>query len=431
MNGPMHISATVPPPTPSTVWLTRGRHTGPTAPDVLRDHLRELKDAGTVLDFLELPDSESAEGELAFEARWLLPDEVTVRARLKLAEWSGRGQEWTLVAEAERPWDPRWPSPASMFWPWEADSAWGHETVTGLRFLDTNALPADDKELRRTLRGALRDTWTIPVVVHEAMTPDERGRRSLIPLLPPALHHRVVELRAAPHQLRTVNWALKEFGAEVPRGGALVLPGSPAPEGYDADAFSVRSVFLDGTHPTEVLDAVRRFAALPRPLPEGGDAALTLLREKWRLLTREEELAQARELIAMYKEALEAMTQSRDLYREAAEQAHEALTAYREAAAEAGEPRRPQPRRGGSPFQQLGRTLERFKETTRVLRPASTTAPDTPGTPSSAATPAGPETAAGTPPAAAPDTAPDTAPDIAGDRDGTPAETGVEPGGSR
>ncbi len=34
--------------------------------------------------------------------------------------------------------------------------------------------------------------------------------------------------------------------------------------------------------------------------------------------------------MAMYAEALDAMTKSRDLYREAAERAHEALAAYRE-----------------------------------------------------------------------------------------------------
>ncbi|MEU5276926.1 hypothetical protein AB0G87_10995 [Streptomyces asoensis] len=366
----MHISATVSPTTPSTVWQTRGRHTGPTAPDVLRKHLQALKEAGTVQDFKELPDADTPEGESAFEARWPVAEEITVRARLRLAEWSGSGQEWTLTAEAERPWDPRWPSPAAMFWPWEADTPWGQETVTGERFLTANPLPADDKELRRALRAALRDTWTVHVVVHEAMTPDERGRRSLVPLLPPGLHHRVVEHRAAPHQLRTVNWALKESGVEVPRGGGLVLPGAPAPADYDATAFSVRSVFLDGTHPTELLDAVRRFAALPRPLPEGADAALTALREEWQLLTVEEELARERKLVVMYKEALEAMTESRDLYREAAEHAHEALAAYREAAAEAGEPRQAPVRRAGSPFQQLGRTLERFRETTKGLLPS-------------------------------------------------------------
>ncbi|MFE9675606.1 hypothetical protein ACFYO5_16005 [Streptomyces sp. NPDC006259] len=365
----MLTSPPVPAPTPSTVWLTRGRHTGPAAPDVLRKNLRSLKEDGTLHDFLEVPDGGTVEGGLVFEARWRVPEDITVRARLTLGEWSGRGQEWTLVAEAERPWDLRWPSPAAMFWPWDADAPWGHETVTGGRYLDVSALPADDKELRRALRGAQRDTWTMHVVVHEAMTPDERGRRSLIPLLPPGLHHRVVEHRAAPHQLRTVNWALREFDVELPRGGAVVLPGSPAPAGYEAAGFSVRNVFLDGTHPTELLDAVNRFAALPRPLPEGGEAALTALREEWQLLTPEEELARERSLVVMYREALEAMTESRDLYREAAEQAHEALTAYREAAEAGGRPE-PAVKRAGSPFQPLGRTLERLRETAKGLRPA-------------------------------------------------------------
>ncbi|MER6956737.1 hypothetical protein [Streptomyces sp. NPDC000618] len=403
----MHISATVPSTAPATVWQSRGRHTGPTAPDVLRKNLQALKVAETVQDFMELPDADTPEGATAFEARWLVADDVTVRARLTLAEWSGQGQEWTLTAEAEQPWDLRWPSPAGMFWPWEADAAWGHETVTGERYLRTNPLPADEKELRRTLRNALRDAWTVHVVVHEAMTPDERGRQSLVPLLPPGLQHRVVEHRAAPHQLRTVNWALKESGVEVPRGGALVLPGAPAPADYDVADFSVRSVFLDGTHPTELLDAVRRFAALPRPLPEGAEAALTELREQWQLLTLEEELARERRLVAMYKEALEAMTESRDLYREAAEHAHEALAAYREAAAEAGEFRQAPARKSGSPFQQLGRTLERLKETTMGLRPASTA--------SSAASPTDPPEPA--------DTASDAAASDAGAGAGEPRAT--------
>ncbi|MCX4767135.1 hypothetical protein OG562_40450 [Streptomyces sp. NBC_01275] len=397
----MHISSTAPPSTPATVWQTRGRHTGPAAPDVLRKNLQALKESGALQDFLELPESETAAGETAFEARWQVPEEVTVRARLTLAEWSGRGQEWTLVAEAEQPWDLRWPSPAALFWPWEAgaDAPWGHETVTGLRFLDVNPLPTDEKELRRTLRDALRDTWTVHIVVHEAMTPDERGRRTLVPLLPPGLHHRVIEHRAAPHQLRTLNWALRESGVEVPRGGALVLPGIPAPDAYDAADFSVRSVFLDGTHPTELLDAVKRFVALPKPPPEGADAALTVLREQWLLLTLEEELDQERRLVARYKEALEAMTQSRDLYREAAEHAHEALEAFREAAAEAGEagqPRQPQTRPGGSPFQQLGRTLERLRDTAKGLRPAPTATAASAAASTSAPTSASPSTSPST-----------------------------------
>ncbi|NED19625.1 hypothetical protein G3I31_16180, partial [Streptomyces sp. SID9913] len=99
------------------------------------------------------------------------------------------------------------------------------------------------------------------------------------------------------------------------------------PEGYDAGTHSVRAVFLDGTEPAGLVAAVRAYAGLARPLPPEAEGALTALREDWHLLSPEEELARERALVAMYAEALEAMTKSRDLYREAAERAHEALAA--------------------------------------------------------------------------------------------------------
>lgn len=331
---------------PLTVWPARGRHVGSAAADVLRVNLQQLKDGAVVDDFLELKE------EQAFEARWRVDGEVTVRARLTLRP----DDEWVLVAEAEQPWKAAWASPAGMFWPLGPDADWDHDAVAGLRLRDANRLPEDDKELRRLLRDCARASWAVHLIVHEAMTPDERGLRSLTEHLPPSLRHRVVEHRAAPHQFRAVNWALKEFDVQVPRGGAVLLP--PLPPGRDGEDFAVRSVFLDGTEPTELIDAVTRFASLPRPLPEGAEDALTALRERWRLTTAEEELVRQRELVAMYAEALDAMTKSRDLYREAAERANEALAAYREAGAE---PPRPPAEQPGSPLQQLTRTLERFK----------------------------------------------------------------------
>ena len=119
---------------------------------------------------------------------------------------------------------------------------------------------------------------------------------------------------------------------------------------------------------------VARFAALPLPLPDGAEEVVSALRDEWQLRTLEGELAHARGLVAMYAEALEAMTKSRDLYREAAERAHEALAVYRENGDDL--PARPQPPATpqGSPFQQLTRRLERLKDTAMALRPAS--APD-------------------------------------------------------
>ncbi|MER5505379.1 hypothetical protein ABT052_08680 [Streptomyces sp. NPDC002766] len=360
-------------PTPSTtLWLARGRHTGPDAADVVRRTLQRLKSGEVLDDHLEVPATDGDARQI-FEARWKVAGTVTVRARLTLAPPAEDGRDWVLAAEAESAWDQGWPSPATMFWPDEPDVAWDHEPGTGLRFREAAHLPADDdKEIRRLLRSAVRGGWSVNFVVHEAMTPDERGRRPLGTFLPPGLRHRVVEHRAAPEQLRIVNRALREFGVQVPRGGAVVLPPDPAPEGFEADDFSIRTVFLDGSRPDELVDALTRYAALPQPLPEGAEEAVAELRDDWRLMTLEEQLDHERRLVTMYAEALEAMTKSRDLYREAAERAHEALAAYREAGVEI--PAQPQPPAtppAGSPLQQLTRTFERLKFSAKALRPAA------------------------------------------------------------
>lgn len=348
---------------PDTVWLARGRYLGRDAEDTVRRRLRELKSEAVIQDLFE-PDGSrglggpgtsgdpegsgafgdsghsghsgeaSTEGSRSFEARWTVADDVVVRARLDLRAAPGQDgvhvQDWVLVAEADRSWELDWPSPATVFWPEDADSPWDHDVVGGLRFRQINPLPSDDRALKRLLKECARHTWSIHVVIHEAMTTGERGLRPLAPLLPPSLRHRIVEHRAAPEQFQVVNWALYDLGVRVPRGGAVVLPAVPGGPGVDDNGLSVRSVFLDGSAPTDLIDVVRRRTEVPGPLPDGAEEALTALREQWHLTTLEEELVIARRQVAAYAEALEAMTKSRDLYREAAELAHEALAGYRE-----------------------------------------------------------------------------------------------------
>ncbi|GAA2573540.1 MULTISPECIES: hypothetical protein [Streptomyces] len=375
----MPTSPTARPTHPPTLWAARGRHVGSAAEDTVRHTLERLKDGHVLDDFLEPPEEPAAEsasaggpGPRVFEARWKAPGAVTVRARLILEPASAGGQEWTLLAEAEEAWDPAWPSPATMFWPDDPDVTWDRDAATGLRLRGINTLPDDDKAVRRLLKEAGRSPWNIHVVVHEAMTPDHRGREPLARRLPPGLRHRVVEHRAAPQQLRVVNWALEDFGVQVPRGGAVVLPGTPAPADYADGDFSVRTVFLDGSEPTALIGAVTSFDALPRPLPDDAVEALRSLREDWRLLTLREELERERKLVAMYAEALEAMTQSRDLYREAAERAAEALSVYRESAG-ADQPRPTSSEAPTtSPLRGLTRTLERFRGSARAPRPDPT-----------------------------------------------------------
>ncbi|GGR97134.1 hypothetical protein GCM10010252_39740 [Streptomyces aureoverticillatus] len=368
---------------PDTAWLGRGRHLGPEPEQDVRRNLIALKAAGVLDDFLDLdpveaaratvlhPRDESADpgpsARRLFEARWRVADDVTVRAQLTTYDPEGRRKEgdgvtWVLAAEAERAWDARWPSPATMFWPDSDRVPWDHDTVSDVRLRTTNQLPKDDDEVRRRLRECTRESWSLHVVVHEAMTPDAKGQQPISTFLPPGLRHRVVEHRGTPEQAQIADFAMKrELGVRMPRGGAVVLPTAQGPE-YDAERFTVRSVFLDGSEPTELLDRIKEFAALPRPLPADAERALTRLRQGWHLLTPDEELAHAQDMVTKYAEALEAMTKSRDLYREAAEAANAALAEVTGGDATAPPPAPGQAKGGGSPLGALTKAFGRFRE---------------------------------------------------------------------
>ncbi|MEU9298117.1 hypothetical protein [Streptomyces sp. NPDC048266] len=373
---------------PDTVWLGRGRHLGPEAERDVRRNLLALKAAGVIDDFLDLdpveaarstdlfPRDESADAgpsaRRLFEARWRVADDVTVRAQLTTYEPESRrvqteGVTWVLAAEAERAWEASWPSPATVFWPDSDQVAWDHEWVPDVRLRRTNHLPKEDGELRRLLRECTRQSWFIHVVVHEAMTPDARGRRPITAFLPPSLRHQVVEHRATPEQALIVDFAMKrELGVGLPRGGAVVLPSMPQVPGYDAERFTVRDVFLDGTEPAELLQTIMQFASLPRPLSSDAEQVLTRLRQGWHLLTPDEELVHARAMVTRYAKALEAMTESCDLYREAAESA---LAALAETTSGSDAARTPTPaiaaEQGASPLKTLTKTLAFFRSPNR------------------------------------------------------------------
>ncbi|MGW7418331.1 hypothetical protein [Streptomyces sp. NPDC054863] len=369
---------------PDTAWLGRGRHLGPEPEQDVRRNLIALKAAGVLDDFLDLdpveaarstvlyPRDESADpgpsARRLFEARWRVAGDVTVRAQLTTYDPEGRRKEgegvtWVLAAEAERMWDAHWPSPATMFWPDSDRTPWDHgATVADVRLRKANHLPKDDDALRRRLRDCAKQSWFLHVVVHEAMTPDALGQQPVSAFLPPSLRHRVVEHRATPEQAQIADFAMKrEFNVRMPRGGAVVLPTIPQLPEYDAERFTVRNVFLDGSVPTELLDRIKEFAALTRPMPAEAEQALTRLRQGWHLLTPEEELVHAREMATKYAEALDAMTNSRDLYREAAEAAHAALA---EVSGGDGVPRPPAPgtaKADGSPLGALTKAFGRFR----------------------------------------------------------------------
>ncbi|MFJ7956440.1 hypothetical protein ACIQ62_09140 [Streptomyces sp. NPDC096319] len=372
---------------PGTAWLLRGRHLGPDAEQDVRRNLIALKSARVIDDFLDLdpveaarstdlfPRDESADpgpsARRVFEARWRVADDVTVRAQLTTYDPESRragrdGTSWVLAAEAERAWEEDWASPATMFWPDSDQVAWDHEEAPGVRLRTANHLPKDDGELRRLLRDCTQKSWAIHIVVHEAMTPDAPGRRPVTVFLPPSLRHRVVEHRATPDQALIADFAMKrELGVGLPRGGAVILPPAPRAPDHDAERFTVRDVFLDGTEPTELRSKILEFAALPRPLPADAERALTRLRQGWHLLTQEEELVHARAMVTTYATALHAMTESCNLYQEAAESA---LAALAEATGGEHQLRTPAPtaaKQDASPLKSLTKTFSAFRRPNR------------------------------------------------------------------
>ncbi|MGW6060517.1 hypothetical protein [Streptomyces sp. NPDC055189] len=369
---------------PDTAWLGRGRHIGPEPEQDVRRNLIALKAAGVLDDFLDLdpveaarstvlhPRDESADpgpsARRLFEARWRVADDVTVRAQLTLYDpearrKEGEGVTWVIAAEAEQTWDAHWPSPALMFWPDSDRVPWDHDTAADVRLRTVNYLPKDDDELRHLLRDCTRQSWFIHVVVHEAMTPDAKGQQPVTAFLPPGLRHRVIEHRGTPEQAQIADFAMKrELSVRMPRGGAVVLATAPQPSGYDAERFTVRSVFLDGSEPTELLDRIKEFAVLPRPLPAEAERALTQLRQGWHLLTADEELTHAQSMVTRYAEALEAMTKSRDLYEQAADAAQAALA---EVTGGDGVPRPSAAgaaKADGSPLSALTKAFGRFRD---------------------------------------------------------------------
>ncbi|WAU82941.1 hypothetical protein O1Q96_26610 [Streptomyces sp. Qhu-G9] len=372
---------------PDTAWLARGRHLGPEPEQDVRRNLIALKAAGVLDDFLDLDPVEAARSTVLhprdeaadpgpsarrlFEARWRVADGVTVRAQLTMREHGARrtdgaGITWVLAAEAEQAWDPQWPSPATMFWPDSDRIAWDDDVLPGVRLRTANHLPKDEDELRRRLRDCSRDTWYIHVLVHEAMTPDERGRQPVSTFLPPSLRHQVVEHRAAPAQSDIADFAInRELKVRMPRGGAVVLPTKPRSPDYDAERFTVHSVFLDGSEPAEFLDLIEEFATLPRPLPEGAEQALTQLRQGWHLLTPDEELVHAQGMVIKYAEALDAMTKSCDLYQKAAEAAQAALAEFTSGDASSRPPVPEAAETSSSPLNAIMKGLGRFRDPNR------------------------------------------------------------------
>lgn len=277
-------------PLPESVWYSAGRSAVKRSANVIEQRLTELRDAGTVEEFVRHDYSESARPSQLFDALWRPDKSTVVRGRLVLV---GRDHDpmftWEIIAEASRPWDWSWSSPATMFWPKSRDSTWDAVGAHGARSYRSTTFVDSPKIAADSVRAALFAQADIHVLTIDD-EPD-RPEHQLVPLvryLPPGFTGRIIEQRVSPQALDAVNRELSPVGLRLPPQGALIVPSRPLLSRTEpADLVVPLARFSQG-RPQALVDAVIRHAAIPRQAGPDQHRHVELLRSQFSVMPDEE-----------------------------------------------------------------------------------------------------------------------------------------------
>ncbi|MFJ3182585.1 hypothetical protein ACIPJN_29920 [Streptomyces sp. NPDC086796] len=235
----------------------------------------------------------------AFDAAWTTPDGARVRARMTLAADPGTGRDAvayeidsssavpgaiTITAEADRPWDFTWPSPATMFldrkWVWGprptefgASNPAGSFLASGvdLMIADLNRLP-----------------WCTTVISHDPRPWEPPARQqpepSLVRRLPSGLLGRIVEIRVHGPDAATADRFLARRGLSLEYGGATLIPSSTLRHDLSPSELVVPSQNLGVLQvggQSALGDAAARVAAAPWRSTAAAWEAVVDLRDNW------------------------------------------------------------------------------------------------------------------------------------------------------
>ncbi|WP_217231383.1 hypothetical protein [Streptomyces anulatus] len=235
----------------------------------------------------------------AFDAAWTTSDGARVRARMTLAANPGGDRDAvayesdsslavpgaiTITAEADRPWDFTWPSPATMFldrkWVWGpkptefgASNAAGsfHASGVDLMVADLDKLP-----------------WCITVISHDPRLWESPARQqpepSLVRRLPAGLLGRIVEIRVHGPDVIAADRFLSRRGLSLERGGATLVPSPTVRHNLSPSELvlpSQRLGVLQLGGPGALGDAATRVAAAPWRSTAAAWEAVVDLRDNW------------------------------------------------------------------------------------------------------------------------------------------------------
>lgn len=290
-------------PWPETVWHSSGRVRRSVSLQVIRQHLQNSVDNGSIAQWRDFT-PESGNWWWGFDAAWRTEDGDRVRARLLLSpdlhfvkrksltrhdlETQDIDLElyWALTAEADQPWNLSWRSPLWMF-----SDRRTYDWVTGkMPLLDYSGFPTDSITVDALTQGFEEMAgcpWYITVLTHDKrplskVTVKEPGLASLVP---PSLRGRIVEFRFFGDQDDFVNadGVLPDSKLRLKRGGAVILPSIPRQSDWPMAEYAVRRPSGGDIEQLlkETAEVVTRYAELRPHYCDRARWGLEDLRESW------------------------------------------------------------------------------------------------------------------------------------------------------
>ncbi|MFD8648655.1 hypothetical protein [Streptomyces mirabilis] len=306
-------------PWPRDVWYTEGHTSAAGLVQEIQAHLLQTHQDGQVQRYREF-DPRSIRSDSGawwgFDAGWCTEDGARIRARLTLspdptqAEELGATREtvsanrtiplrmnWTVAAEADRPWQAEWPSPALAFFPARGDLGWDYDSLTGLLSMHRpTAFKRLPSQLGDLLEYLATSTWYTTVITHDQRPLDSMPPPGLSEMLPNSMVGRVLEIRTHGDQDRMFNELLAEYRVSLPWGGSVILPSIPRKSLWASADYSLK---VPGGNFNRMLQKtalhVMQYAAFPSHYQDHARTAVDFMRDTWELPEIELEASHLRE----------------------------------------------------------------------------------------------------------------------------------------
>lgn len=258
------------------------------------------------------------DGWWSYDAVWVTEDGARVQGRLNLHNQKPGSEEdpkkaaldpraydpsadpmegyFHAFAEADRPWDPTWPSPLNVFL--ERKLKPGYVTMA---YGGHNALHHKSTNNLSGLLSTLAELpWLVTVLTHDELDPrvfmSESGvtyETPLISRLPSSLYGRVLDVRIMGDPTRErANRILAKYGTYLPEGGVAILLDHGRRKGIPRSelSFKLDRPFIRGGDITPVATSLSRM--LRAQVMVSDTETVEEIRKDWSLLTPEEQVEQ-------------------------------------------------------------------------------------------------------------------------------------------